>query len=224
MRTSPAVLLRLPKNHVAGERFSSAVNRRGPDTRGKRAPFARARIRLRSVGAAPCVLRVIHTVQVYRVYDNIAIIINKVRNDQNTILITIQINSSPTGQYCITCAHVYARYRIAGNMCLWKVLLLGWNRTGPDSDAASGKDPRRRRPSDDDDDDLSDSGISSGEFSLENVCEDACGPVTPRPPSPTSSDRGNHDRNNRYNILLYYIYVCMLCGVRRYSPDTHRDM
>lgn len=75
-------------------------------------------------------------------------------------------------------------------MCLWKLMLLGWKRSvQPDAGAVKETKARRRQQqhnqhpssSSSSDDDLSDSGISSGEFSLENVCDSTC--ADPAPPS-----------------------------------------
>lgn len=109
-----------------------------------------------------------------------------------------------------------ARHSGDEDMCLWKLLL--WKRPATVSSSAD-KGLRRggqHRPrpslsslssssvlSSDDDDLMSDSGISSGEFSLENVCEDPC--PDPQPPSQLKID------DNRYSCLKFH---------RLYTPGT----
>ncbi|XP_026809054.1 uncharacterized protein LOC113551172 isoform X2 [Rhopalosiphum maidis] len=68
-------------------------------------------------------------------------------------------------------------------MCLWKLLLLGWTRPKSSDldDCKGGGELHRQHTSSDDD--MSDSGISSGEFSLENVCEDSCDPCSALQPT-----------------------------------------
>lgn len=113
-------------------------------------------------------------------------------------------------------------------MCLWKLLLLGWTRTNSsDSDDCKGREDLHKQHHTSSDDDMSDSGISSGEFSLENVCEDSCSPCSaPRPatpapappaptppapalPAPASPASGlpalalpAHDNNRQVNIVV----------------------
>ncbi|KAF0770447.1 ANK REP REGION domain-containing protein [Aphis craccivora] len=91
-------------------------------------------------------------------------------------------------------------------MCLWKLLLLGWTRpkSSDSGDCKGGADLRRQHTSSDDD--MSDSGISSGEFSLENVCEDSCGPCTVPQPAPTLQAHAAlnlpaHEENRQVDVL-----------------------
>lgn len=88
-----------------------------------------------------------------------------------------------------------ARARSAGpsfrpqTMCLWRLSLLGRKkRPGPVARRVRPRGSRRTATSDrgdrdDRDDDVSDSGVSSGEFSLENVCDDVAAARPARPPA-----------------------------------------
>ncbi|XP_025190263.1 uncharacterized protein LOC112590886 isoform X2 [Melanaphis sacchari] len=72
-------------------------------------------------------------------------------------------------------------------MCLWKLMFFGWKRPkSSDSDNCKDRGDLRRQHTSSDDD-MSDSGISSGEFSLENVCEDSCTPNSASQPASTLS-------------------------------------
>lgn len=74
-------------------------------------------------------------------------------------------------------------------MCLWKLLFFGWKQqpAAAESVPGNGKEQHRRTATSSDDD-LSDSGISSGEFSLENVCDDSNGAAIQPPPPPPPKD------------------------------------
>jgi len=109
-------------------------------------------------------------------------------------------------------------------MCLWKLLLLGWMRpnSSDSDDCKGGRDLHRQHHTSSSDDDMSDSGISSGEFSLENVCEDSCSPCpvpqpappAPVPPVPAPPVTGPmdlvlpvhsaHNDNRQVNVVIYY--------------------
>lgn len=87
-------------------------------------------------------------------------------NDLNIIYVESNLNFLKTVR-APSRGHRSGKSRLSVDMCLWKLLFLGWKRPEPDKS-------HHQHPSSDDD--MSDSGISSGEFSLENVCEDSCEP------------------------------------------------
>jgi len=110
-------------------------------------------------------------------------------------------------------------------MCLWKLLLLGWMRPNSSNsdDCKGGGDLQRQHQTSSSDDDMSDSGISSGEFSLENVCEDSCSPCSvsqPAPPAPAPPAtaptplvlpvHSAHNDNRQVNVIIYYYFgICV---------------
>lgn len=92
-------------------------------------------------------------------------------------------------------------------MCLWKLLILGWTRpksTDTDDCKEGGNIHRQHHTSSDDE--MSDSGISSGEFSLENVCEDSYNLCSaPQPTTPAPLLPAQIVDNRQVDVVIYYI-------------------